>query len=82
MYTIKQPSKILFGKNSACDYDFPKNPLLITSYGAKKRGWISYLNLDSSLIFEDSVRINLRDFLHILEIILSKFLTPASLVYL
>ena len=52
MYTIKQPSKILFGKNSACDYDFPKNPLLITSYGAKKRGWISYLNLDSSLIFD------------------------------
>ena len=52
MYTIKQPSKILFGKNSARDYDFPKNPLLITSYGAKKRGWISYLNLDSSLIFD------------------------------
>jgi len=52
MYTIKQPSKILFGKNSACNYDYPKNSLLITSQGAKKRDWISYLNLDSSLFFD------------------------------
>ncbi len=52
MYTIKQPSKILFGKNSASEYDYPKNSLLITSSGAKKRDWISYLNFDSELIFD------------------------------
>ena len=52
MYTIKQPSKILFGKNSVMKYQFPKNSLLITSSGAKKRGWISYLNLEPKLIFD------------------------------
>jgi succinate semialdehyde reductase len=52
MYAIKQPTKILFGKNSATKYDYPKKSLLITSSGAKKRGWISYLNLDSDLIYD------------------------------
>ena len=54
MYTIKQPSKILFGKNSVMKYQFPKNSLLITSSGAKKRGWISYLNLEPKLIFDQA----------------------------
>ena len=52
MYAIKQPTKILFGKNSATKYDYPKKSLVITSSGAKKRGWISYLNLDSDLIYD------------------------------
>lgn len=52
MFTIKQPSKILFGKNTASDYDYPKKSLLITSSGAKNRDWISYLNFDSELIFD------------------------------
>ena len=52
MYVIKQPSKILFGKNSAAKYDYPKNSLLITSSGAKKRDWFSYLNFDSKLIYD------------------------------
>ena len=52
MYAIKQPSKILFGNNSASKYDYPKKSLLITSSGAKKRDWISYLNFDSTLIFD------------------------------
>jgi len=52
MYTIKQPSNILFGKNSASNYEYPKKSLLITSSGAKRRDWISYLNLDSSLIYD------------------------------
>ena len=52
MYTIKQPSKILFGKNSASKYDFPEKSLLITSSGAKKRDWISYLNFNSPLIYD------------------------------
>ena len=52
MFTIKQPSKILFGKNSASNYEYPKKSLLITSSGAKNRNWISYLNFDSELIFD------------------------------
>ena len=53
MFTIKQPSQILFGKNSALEYDFPKKSLLITSSGAEKREWFSNLNLDANLIFND-----------------------------
>ena len=53
MFTIKQPSKIIFGKNSALEYNFPKNSLIITSSGAKKRNWFSNLNLDINLIFKD-----------------------------
>jgi len=52
MFIIKQPSKILFGKNSASNYEYPKKSLLITSSGAKNRNWISYLNFDSELIFD------------------------------
>tara|TARA_B100000029_G_scaffold441836_1_gene459894 strand:- start:1059 stop:1994 length:936 start_codon:yes stop_codon:yes gene_type:complete len=51
MFTIKQPSQILFGKNSALEYDFPKNSLLITSSGAQKRDWFSNINLDTNFIF-------------------------------
>ena len=51
MFTIKQPSEIIFGKNSALEYDFPKKSLLITSSGAEKRDWFSNLNLDANLIF-------------------------------
>jgi len=51
MFTIKQPSEIIFGKNSALEYDFPKKSLLITSSGAEKRDWFSNLNLDVNLIF-------------------------------
>ncbi len=57
MFTIKQPSKIIYGKNSALDYDFPKECLVITSSGAQKRNWFSYLNLDPNLIF-DQVKSN------------------------
>jgi len=51
MFTIKQPSEIIFGKNSALKYDFPKKSLLITSSGAEKRDWFSNVNLDTNLIF-------------------------------
>jgi len=37
MYTIKQPNRIIFGKNSAKEFNFPKNCLVITSKGAKSR---------------------------------------------
>ena len=52
MFTIKQPSKIVYGKNSALEYNFPKKSLLITSSGAKNRDWFSYLNLDPDMIFD------------------------------
>jgi len=37
MFSILQPRKIIFGKNSYQNFDFPKNALLITSGGAKSR---------------------------------------------
>ncbi len=52
VYIIKQPSKIIFGKHSASNYDFPENCLLITSKGARQRGWIEYLNLKNFNVFD------------------------------
>ncbi len=52
MYTIKQPSRIIIGKNSVPEYNFPKKSLLITSSGSKQRDFISYLDFQPDLIFE------------------------------
>jgi len=52
MFTIKQPSIIIYGKYSASEYDLPNSSLLITSKGAKKRGWIDYLRLKHFYIFD------------------------------
>ena len=52
MHIIKQPSKIIFGKHSVLKYDFPENCLLITSKGAKQRGWIEYLGLKNYTVFD------------------------------
>lgn len=52
MYTIKQPSKIIFGYHSANDFSYPDNSLIITSQGAKRRDWINYLNIDYSHFFD------------------------------
>ena len=52
MNTIKQPSEIIFGKNSARDYSFPKNCLVITSKGAKNRGWLDYLRINKNLLYD------------------------------
>ena len=57
MHTIKQPNQILIGNNSAKNFKFPKNCLVITSKGAKNRGWLNYLNLETAEIF-DSVENN------------------------
>jgi len=57
MFTIKQPSKIIFGKNTAHEFLFPKKSLIITSSGAKSRNWFSYTGLDEKLLF-DSVEPN------------------------
>lgn len=52
MYIIKQPSKIIFGNHSILDYDFPENCLVITSKGAKQRGWLKYLRLKNYSLFD------------------------------
>lgn len=52
MYTIKQPNQIFFGYNSVQKFQFPKNCLLITSKGAKKRNWLDYINLENVKIFD------------------------------
>jgi succinate semialdehyde reductase len=57
MFTIKQPSKIIFGKNTAHEFQFPKKSLVITSSSAKSRNWFSYTGIDEKLVF-DSVKPN------------------------
>ena len=49
---INQPSKIIFGKNTARTFVYPNNCLVITSKGAKKRNWLNYTNLEKSYIFD------------------------------
>jgi succinate semialdehyde reductase len=53
MFTIKQPSTIIFGKYSSRDYKLPKDSLVITSKGTKSRGWIDYANLSNAHIFDN-----------------------------
>jgi len=52
MFTIKQPSTIIFGRDSVKKFNFPKNSLLITTKGAKSRGWIDYLSLNDHYVFD------------------------------
>jgi len=51
VYTIKQPSKIIFGKHSAKSYKFLDDCLLITTKGTQKRGHVDYLGLETNYIF-------------------------------
>ena len=53
MFGIKQPPEIIFGKNSVKEFNFPPNCLIITSKGAKSRGWIDYLDLENYLLFDN-----------------------------
>jgi len=55
--TIRQPKKIIYGTNSCQNFNFPKNALLITSTGAKSRGWLDYLKIQNFVLF-DSVEPN------------------------
>lgn len=57
MYTIRQPPKIIFGENASQTFDFPKNALLITSKGAKSRGWLDHIRIKNFEIF-DSIEPN------------------------
>jgi len=58
MFSIKQPNQIVIGKGSAHDFQYPNNSLLITSKGAKSRGWIKYLDVDESVTIYDQVENN------------------------
>lgn len=53
MFTIKQPSKIIFGKHSVREFNLPKNCLVITSKGAKSRGWLEYAGLEDKYLFDE-----------------------------
>jgi len=53
VWTIKQPPKIIFGENSVSKFTFPKKCLVITSKGAKSRGWLNYSGLTNQLIFDN-----------------------------
>jgi malonic semialdehyde reductase len=53
MYQIKQPSKIIIGKNASKDFDFSDDSLVITSSGAKKRGWLDYLGIKNFMIYDN-----------------------------
>ena len=57
MWSILQPPKIHFGKGVASNYDYPNEILIITSRGAKSRGWTDYLKIKNFFIF-DEVRPN------------------------
>tara|TARA_B100001540_G_C15800205_1_gene639590 strand:+ start:764 stop:1708 length:945 start_codon:yes stop_codon:yes gene_type:complete len=53
MFTIKQPSKIVIGRNAVPESSFPENCLLITSKGAESRGWLDYIKLKNYSIFRN-----------------------------
>ena len=52
MNVIKQPNFIIFGKNSIDEFDFPASCLVITSKGAKARGWLDRFKLKNYYIFD------------------------------
>lgn len=58
MFSLKQPKNIIIGKNSANQFEYPDNSLLITSKGAKTRGWIEYLNFNNNGMIFDQVENN------------------------
>ena len=51
MFQIKQPSHIVLGKNSGQTFPFVDNSLIITSRGAKNRGWLDYLSIKNYQLF-------------------------------
>ena len=52
LFTVQQPNNIQFGINAASNYSYPANCLLITSQGAKSRGWIKYIKGDNFQLFD------------------------------
>jgi len=52
MNSIKQPNFIIFGKNSVDEFNFPADCLVITSKGAKSRGWLDHFKSKNYYIFD------------------------------
>ena len=52
MYTIKQPDHIIFGENSVDEFSFDDNSLIITSPGAKARGWLNLFQISNYFLYE------------------------------
>ena len=53
MFQIKQPPHIILGKNSGQTFPFDDNSLIITSKGAKNRGWLDYLSIKNYQLFDN-----------------------------
>jgi malonic semialdehyde reductase len=53
MFQIKQPPHIILGKNSGQTFPFVDNSLIITSKGAKNRGWLDYLSIKNYQLFDN-----------------------------
>ena len=70
MYAIKQPNNIIFGKNSIDKFNFPTNSLIITSRGAKSRGWLDHCEFSDYHIFD---KINPNPSVEIVDEIISDF---------
>ena len=52
MWTVKQPSEIIFGQDSSMHFSYPKKFLIITSKGAKSRGWLEHLQINNQHVFD------------------------------
>ena len=70
MNVIKQPNFIIFGKNSIDEFDFPTSCLVITSKGAKARGWLDRFKLKNYYIFD---RVEPNPSIEIIDEIISDF---------
>ena len=70
MYAIKQPNNIIFGRNSIDKFNFPENSLIITSNGAKSRGWLDHCKFNDYHIFD---KINPNPSVEIVDEIISDF---------
>ena len=53
MWTVKQPSEIIFGQDSSMHFSYPKKCLIITSEGTKSRGWLEHLKIQNQEIFDN-----------------------------
>ena len=52
MWVVKQPPEIIFGEGSSTYFSYPKKFLIITSKGAKSRGWLEHLQINNQHVFD------------------------------
>ena len=70
MNSIKQPNFIIFGKNSVDEFNFPADCLVITSKGAKSRGWLDRFKSKNYYIFD---KVEANPSIEIIDEIISNF---------